>query len=321
MNRSLSQNAPAELWVITTYFNFHGYKRRLANYRFFRQHLNAPLLTVELSAEPSFALGPGDADILIQCNDGDVMWQKERLLNHGFARLPGACRYVVWLDCDLLFENGNWMEQVKAALADAPLLQPFGSVLHAPAGIYPAKFSESPGWMEQPSVCAMVNSGVSFATCARRMMQRSAGTAASGMAWAARRSLMEKHGLFDASIIGGGDTALACAAFGRPEIAMELHKMNVWQRRAYLNWARPFHQEVKGNVSHVPGRVIHLWHGEMQDRKPAQRHVGLCEHNFDPARDIAVGPFGAWRWASEKPGLHSYLKNYFASRFEDGKGL
>jgi hypothetical protein len=319
MKRFAPHSAPSEIWVITTYFNFAGYRQRLANYRFFREHLRAPLLTIELSAGTEFALGEGDADLLVRCARGDVMWQKERLLNHGLSHLPAACRYVVWMDCDLLFENENWSEEVVAALKEAPLLQPFSRVLHAPAGVVPDYFPESPGWMEQPAVAATVNSGISFETCIARVMQRNGGAVSPGMAWAARRELLQTHGLFDASIIGGGDTALASAAFGCPDLAMELHHMNAWQRGVYLDWAQPFHQDVKGNVSHVPGRIIHLWHGEMEDRKPGQRHSGLRPHDFDPARDIAIGESGAWRWSSDKPALHVYLKDYFASRCEDGR--
>jgi hypothetical protein len=173
--------------------------------------------------------------------------------------------------------------------------------------------------MEQPSVAAMVNSGVSFETCLELMLHRSAGTVSPGMVWAARRELLEKHGLFDASIIGGGDTTLACAGYGHPEIAIKLHHMNAWQRGVYLNWAHSFHQAVNGKIAHLPGRIIHLWHGELEDRKSGHRHSGLRPHDFNPARDIAIGESGAWRWASDKPALHGYLKDYFTSRREDGR--
>lgn len=46
-----------------------------------------------------------------------------------------------------------------------------------------------------------------------------------GMAWAARRELLEQHGFYDGCVIGGGDSALICAAFGVPEIVMGLHDM------------------------------------------------------------------------------------------------
>lgn len=310
--------AASEIWVITTYFNFAGYRRRLANYRAFRQHLSAPLLTVELSEGNNFALNDDDAEILVRCAGGDVMWQKERLLNHGISQLPSACKYVAWMDCDVLFENRHWLEEAAAGLKEAPLLQPFSNVLHAPAGVVVREFPQSSHWMEQPSVAATVNSGASFKECIERVMQRSGGTVSPGMAWAARRELLQKHGLFDASIIGGGDTALACAAFGHAELAVELHHMNAWQGAAYLKWAQAFHEDVRAKVAHVPGRIIHLWHGEMADRKPGQRHSGLRPHDFNPTRDIVIGKSGAWQWASDKPALHLYLKEYFASRHEDG---
>jgi hypothetical protein len=223
------------------------------------------------------------------------------------------------MDCDILFENENWPQAVAAALEDAPLLQPFSRVLHVPTGVISSQIPESPGWMEQPSVAAAVNSGTPFETCIEQVMRRSGGTVSPGMAWAARRELLKQHNLFDASIIGGGDTALACAAFGQPELAAKLHHMNAWQREVYLKWAQAFYHDVKGNVGHVPGRIIHLWHGEMEDRKPALRHSGLSPHDFNPARDIVIGESGAWRWASDKPALHVYLRDYFSSRQEDGR--
>ena len=93
------------LWAVTSYFNPAGYRRRKANYRVFRERLPLPLLTVEWSPTGQFELQPGDADILIQLTGGDVMWQKERLLNIGVERLPSQCKHVAWVDCDLVFER------------------------------------------------------------------------------------------------------------------------------------------------------------------------------------------------------------------------
>ena len=56
----------ANLWAITCYFNPVGYRRRLENYRMFRQRLKVPLVAVELSFDEEFQLASGDADILVQ---------------------------------------------------------------------------------------------------------------------------------------------------------------------------------------------------------------------------------------------------------------
>jgi hypothetical protein len=304
---------------MTTYFNFAGYKRRLANYRLFRKHIRAPLLTIELAARGEFVLDGEDADVLIQCPDGDVMWQKERLLNHGLSRLPKNCRFVAWVDADLLFENPGWIERAMEELQRAPLLQPFSRVLHASREAQVTRFAVNDGCIAQPSMGAALARGGSFEDYMRAVMRREAGTPASGMAWVARRELLERHGWFDASIIGGGDTALVCAAFDRPEIVTVLHQLNARQRERYEKWARPFGNEVQGRVSHISGTILHLWHGELPDRLPRERHRGLREHEFDPQKDIKVGENGAWHWATEKPALHRYLQGYFAARQEDGR--
>jgi hypothetical protein len=36
--------------------------------------------------------------------------------------------------------------------------------------------------------------------------------------------------------------------------------------------------------------------------------------------DLAVGPSGAWEWASCKPELHRWAADYFRLRNEDGNG-
>ena len=76
------------LWAITCYFNPIAYKRRLENYHTFRQHLAVPLVTTELSFDGNFQLQHDDADILVQLHGGDVLWQKERLLNVALKSVP-----------------------------------------------------------------------------------------------------------------------------------------------------------------------------------------------------------------------------------------
>ena len=111
---------------------------------------------------------------------------------------------------------------------------------------------------------------------------------------------------------------LACAALGHPELAVEMHRMNPAQRSAYLAWAAPVRAATGGRVGGIPGTVHHLWHGEMQHRRSAQRHAELASHGFDPVLDLAAGADGAWRWRRDTPGLHRWVRDYFAARREDG---
>src|SRR5262249_12525798 len=113
------------LWAITCYFNPIGYQRRLENYHTFRQHLAVPLVTVELAFNGAFQLQRGDADILVQLRGGDVLWQKERLLNLALKLLPDNCDKVAWLDCDVVFESDDWAARASHALDDFALLHLF----------------------------------------------------------------------------------------------------------------------------------------------------------------------------------------------------
>jgi hypothetical protein len=318
MNRKGPAGTDGELWVITSYFNPAGSRRRLQNYRQFRRYLAAPLLTVELSFGAPPALAPPDADILLHCRDGDVMWQKERLLNHALPHLPATCKEVAWIDCDLIFDSADWTAQTRAALAQAPLVQLFTTLRHAPADADPATLrGRTLGW-SQPSVVASIKLNGDPAAALGLVMNRGPDNPSPGMAWAARREQLQPHGLYDRCIVGGGDTAFACAALGCPDVAARLHQMNTHQRQAYLAWAEGLSKQLGGQVACLGGTVHHLWHGDVQHRQSSARHARLAPHDYDPARDLAPGRDGAWRWARGNAGLHALVQGYFHERREDG---
>lgn len=318
MNRQDPASTAGELWVVTSYFNPTGSRRRLLNYRQFRRCLAAPLLTVELSFGVPPALAAPDADILLQCRDGDVMWQKERLLNHALAHLPDVCKQVAWIDCDLIFDSDDWLAQAGAALSQAPVVQLFTTLRHAPVDADPTALAgRALGW-SQPSVMASIARNGNPATALGSVMIRGPASPSPGMAWAARRTLLQAHGFYDRCIVGGGDTAFACAALGCPEVAARLHQMNPHQRSTYLNWAEGLFSDVGGHVACLGGTVHHLWHGDLQHRQSSARHARLGPHEFDPRRDLTPGRDGAWRWARSNPGLHALLRDYFHERREDG---
>jgi hypothetical protein len=308
-----------DLWAITSYFNPQQYRRRLANYRHFRQHLPIPLLTVELSFGGAFELQEGDANILLQLCGGDVLWQKERLLNVGLAALPRDCRFLAAMDCDVIVGGENWPDKVTQALDEFAVVQPFRRLHHLVANASVEDMT-SPGATEfwRPSLAHALKTGWSSERLLERVHDRVQGTPTTGFLWATRKSLLMEHGFFDACIVGGGDSALGCAAYGRCEELCRHHNMNPAQRRHYLRWAVPFTRAVRGAVGDVDCPVYHLWHGAIRDRQTRERHEGLRPFDFDPARDLALADSGAWRWNSYKPDLHRYVADYFVARREDG---
>lgn len=66
------------------------------------------------------------------------------------------------------------------------------------------------------------------------------------------------------------------------------------------------------------GTLLHLWPGDLADRGYDVRYQGLRVYDFDPFSDVALDENGCWRWNSDKPELHQYVREYFERRREDG---
>jgi len=216
------------LWAITSYFNPMRYRRRLANYRTFRENLKVPLITVELSfGGEEFDLREGEADILIQLRGRDVLWQKERLLNVALQNLPSECTKVVWLDCDVIFSEDGWSEEVSRLLDESVLVQAYSRVYHLPPGLPVDEVSPAAAEFDRSSTASAVASGISARACLSRPPETPyQDRNSNGYAWAARRELIGEHGFYDARIVGGGDRAMAAAAYGIFDEMMWLQSMN-----------------------------------------------------------------------------------------------
>ncbi len=305
------------LWAITCYFNPVGYRQRLSNYRTFRARLNAPLVAVELGFDDTFELSDGDADVLIQLRGGDVMWQKERLLNLAFAAVPEACRKIAWLDCDIVFDRTDWAEAAGRLLDRLAFVQLFDQVYYMPADLDRAGLSRDEAILHRTGLAAAINGGDPEARLGE-ILVGNIPRHARGLAWAARREILDGRGLFDACIIGGGDSAMACASYGCLDYILARQKMHAPQAERYLDWAEPFHRQVAGDVGALAGDIFHLWHGDIERRGHRRRYQGFSAFGFDPGDDIAMSENGVWCWNSDKPEMHDYVRRYFASREEDG---
>ncbi|MBX3025484.1 hypothetical protein KF840_11325 [bacterium] len=320
MNGAARGNAPQRLWAISSYFNPLGWTRRLANYRHFRRHLPLPLLTVELARDPArFQLGPGDADRLLQRTGEDRLWQKERLLNVALRALPAECDAVVWLDCDVVLDAPDWPRRVAEALTRHTLIQPFARFREAPPDAAAWDGGASAGWPGGEALGRRLAAGAPVDELFRRGVgHRLARGHAVGFAWAARRALLDRHGLYDGCILGSGDKAMAIAALGRFDLLDRL-AMNARQTMHFRAWADPFFADVGGDIGCADATLVHLWHGDLKARRYRRRHEEFSRFGFDPFADIAVDPQGAWRWTTTNAEMRAYVADYFAARNEDGE--
>jgi hypothetical protein len=203
-------------------------------------------------------------------------------------------------------------------LDDVAYLQPFSTVHYTPPDLPLDSPLALTGPITRPSFGNLVNQGRAMEELIAAIGQRRPGSPAPGHAVAVRRELLETVGLYDAAIIGGGDLLLMAALGGTYEPAMRRHVLSDARAEHYLAWAGRWNRAVGGRLGCIPGDLIHLWHGDMPDRRSPQRYHDLGGFDFNPVEDIEVDTSGCWRWSSDKPALHAMLREYFISRKEDG---
>ena len=316
------------LWAITSYFNPMGYRTRWANYRTFWRHLTGvPLLTVEQGHQGRFELDASDATRLVQIPSRDVLWQKERLLNHALQALPPDCHTVVWLDSDILFERTDWPQLAMEALEQAVMVQLFSRVHYLPRDVdFSRPLAEQSYLQRRSSASGLVSGGLAQNVLVTSIETLKAHGMAmdysNGHAWVMRRELLQREGFYEAMVVGGGDYVFLQAAIGQFEAVRQGHGWTApdsRQYRHYLRWAERFQAVVQGRIGMVPGEIFNLWHGELLDRRYMPRHQILTGHDFDPDRDIAIDEHGSLRWSSDKPALHQAVLEYFQGRQEDGR--
>ena len=306
------------LWAITTFYNPEGYRTKCENYDRFRTGLagaGVPLLTLELAfGEAPYELAESDAELLVQLRGRDVLWQKERLLNLGVQQLPDDCDKVAWLDADVLFARPDWAKETARRLESYVAVQPFSHSVRLPLRSRRCEPAMLPFGAGEGQLFYGIAWGVRAKGPASLASYDQHGH--TGFAWAARRSLLDKHGLYDANLLGNGDTDIAHAMFGSTDY-WALKKLGDKAQAHLRRWAGPFAAAVGGSVAHIDGVVSHLWHGETQHRL-YDRPLDIL-HGFDPERDLVTGSDGLLRFTDEAPpDLRAWSRAYFAARREDG---
>jgi hypothetical protein len=311
-----------QLWGVTTHFNPAGFGVKLRNLELFAKRVREQglkLLIVELAFERNpFQVPRECADRVLQVRSNSVLWQKERMLNIALDQLPEECEKVAWLDGDILFTNDSWVGEASRLLEEYRVVQLYQSAAWLPRGVIDTCLD-----------CAKNDSvlhqklGVAFA---KRCFQGNSGVILRpelvhpGFAWAARRSILRSHSLYDKCIVGGGDfyTMLGMyrdsKALAEPNVGRYLCRKQLIDLAA---WTDKFHSDVASDVAFTPGSVLHLWHGSLLNRSYVERCEILREFDFDPATDITLNDEGCWEWSSDKPELHRRVREYFASRKED----
>lgn len=305
----------SDLWSITCYFNPCRYRTKRANFDVFMEGMKkagANLLVVELAfGDEEFELEPGEN--ILQLRGGGVMWQKERLLNIAIEQLPADCTKVAWLDNDLIFDDPRWLERTSKALDDLMVVQPFSSCIRMVRG---TQSYDGGGETYE-----------SFGHCFTRVPAQARGSdfayhGHTGFAWAARRELLEEVGLYDPCLTGSGDHLMSHGFSGgmrrSPCMKRVIGNQTAYMRH-YLRWADRTRELVEGRLGYIPGTLLHLWHGDLADRRYTDMNNQFMTFDFDPDRHLALDENKLFVWSEEAPKrLQDWADKFFWIRREDG---
>ncbi len=313
----LYEPAPG-LWVVTAYYNPLGYRTRRVNYDVFASLLRRsgiPVLTVECAfGDEGFDL-PERSDV-VKVRSRSLLWQKERLLNLAISWLPPSCTHVAWLDCDLVFRNPSWARGTLAALRESAVVQVFETCDRLPPDYAVANATSQ--------ICASFTQVVTRDPSMLRT-GRFEDHGHTGYGWAASRELLDRHGLYEHAIAGSADHYMAHAAVG--DVASACCERMMYKRprliEHFRRWAAGFHASVQGRIGTVPGEVLHLWHGELANRRYSLRHLEFSKFAFDPHTDLVALPGRPFelRPGDGKDALEAWFRSFFEQRHEDGVGV
>ncbi|MBU2634665.1 MAG: hypothetical protein KJ674_05510, partial [Nanoarchaeota archaeon] len=219
-----------------------------------------------------------------------------------------------WLDCDIIFDNDNWIEETSKLLEEYVVVQPFSFVVRMPKGgisknIYSLDFGDK----ENKKMYGM---GYGINNFGKSVINDFLKHGHTGFAWTARKEIFNEINIYDKLMLGSGDLFMAQSFYGNKKNHVYDLSSNMMQLDQG-EWLKFIYEVVNESVYYTPGFIFHLWHGDKSNRLHDERFEILRKYDFDPNRDIKLGMSGIWEWVTDKPELHSKVKDYFYKRVEE----
>lgn len=285
-------NTNKRLAILTTYFNPCNYQSKKNNYEKFSNHIKqfGDLYPVELSLNDEFFIRDSNC-IRIKGSEKNILWQKEALLNIGLDNLPKNYDNIAWIDCDVLFTDPSWIEDVDYKLQEYKIIQLFSSVCRLKP--------DNSKTVDATSKCyCLPNRNIAI-------------NEVSGYAWAGRREVLDKIRFLDNQILGMGDTIMAKAFNG------EFFPGNLDTQQKTKQWYEKTQNIVDKSFSYIDTEILHLYHGKESNRKYSNRYEEImCNNNYYDI--VYMNSDKIWEFmdsADEK--VKNNIFNYFNTRLED----
>jgi len=284
---------------IIPFFSFYENDRMAELFEIFKQQIpKQDLFVIELSFfDLPFYIKESESFIRLKGGEENLMWQKERILNIALENIPKEYTNVAWLDCDVIFENTNWKEDLHLKLNDHSVVQLFEKVT----------------WLNEDKT---LNKEFSTIVKSDKMPDGHP-----GFAWAARREELDKFKFFEYSIDGGGDTYMYFCFSGKKILYCEnqINKLHGFEYKIN-DYIKLLNENMLSDVGYVDGTIKHMFHGKYENRKYVDRYTTLNDNKYDPVKDLFIDDNGLFKWNLKNKSalaIQNYIKQYYKFRKEN----
>ena len=286
---SLFYNKPIrnDMAIGFVFFNITNSKRLLMNYLYTINKLklaNIPYYTLEVVYnKPEIPEA-----IHIECKS--IMFQKERLCYVLEKHIPEKYIKILFLDCDIVFDNPNWYDDVSNLLETHNVVHPFTTA----------------NWLDI-TYTKIINKQDTILLNNKLPLDLSGiYDNHPGFGWAFQRNWFNQIGFFQYSIIGGGDRI---SFNGWLKISYNKSLYNIEEYNKFFNYQKPL-------IAYINGNVYHLYHGSTKNRQYQERYE--ITKNLKNINDILIieenKPF---EFKPEYSYLNDNIKEYLINRFDD----
>ena len=239
----------------------------------------------------------------ITANFENILFQKEALLNIGASISP--YKKLVFLDCDIEFDNPDWFNKASEALEKYDIIQPYDVAI----------------WLDKTNKYKTIVR-ISAAKAIADGLPIHGAKQHPGFAWAMTKDAFDKmNGFYYHHPLGGSDTIFWFSLIKQePEAGLVSHWVITNEffknTKSYHDY-RKHNQSFNFNIGYIENcSVLHLFHGQLRNRKYVAR-------NFEYMPDMENGDFPVYKsengllaWKNIKDAENCL--QYFQGRMEDG---
>lgn len=296
--RYLEQNS--QMAVLVAVFDPTGSSNLIKNYQRFRDELTPDVDVFVAEASYTGKFHVQDAAIKVNATHRQVLWQKERLLNVLLDRLPPEYEYVMWADADIIFENDNWLKETISLLNTHDIVFPYSTITRLGADGKPERRQRAVPLVDQQGIRPGAPD-----------WHKDRGQ---GFAWAFRREWLDHHRFDDYCMNGAGDSHDYYAIKGDTKWGLRHYS-----RETYPLWLERCKAIRGSRIACTNGHIVHLYHGNKNNRQYKPLEELLKQINFDPHRDIQISENSLWEWIGEESAYNVIRDSFYKRQYEEDR--